>query len=171
MKWNKHHIIIIINSCFFNNRECLTSFLYIFYYHIGSGTVVLTHGKHSLPFTFCLPQHLPSSFEGAYGSINYLVTAQLHTDNERNDDLHRISHPIQVRRFLDLSQGVAYGNAIAIPSSIERPQKTLRTALVPNKPKLKFIFKVQKTGFSVGEIVPFVLDVFNPVATLIWVGF
>lgn len=122
---------------------------------------MLTNGKHSLPFTFCLPQHLPSSFEGAYGSINYLVTAQLHTDNERNDDMNRISHPIQVRRFLDLSQGVAYGNAISIPSSIERPQKTIRTALVP-KPNLKFIFKLQKTGFSVGEIVPFVLDVFNP---------
>lgn len=126
---------------------------------------MLTHGKHSLPFTFCIPQHLPSSFEGVYGAINYLVTAQLHTDNERNDDMNRISQPVQVRRYLDLSPGIAYGSDISLPSSIKRPlkEKTLRAALAPNSnSNLKFVFKVQKTGFAVGEVVPFVLDVFNP---------
>lgn len=127
----------------------------------GSGTMVLAKGKHSLPFTFCLPQQLPSSFEGVYGSIKYMITAQVHTDNERNDEANKLTQQIQVRRFLDLSDGLAYGNPVSYPSRMERPLRTLRSTLMPSQ-HLKFIFKVLKIGFASGEIIPFVLDVFNP---------
>lgn len=143
------------------NHVCIQFNVNLLFNHLGSGTIVLKRGKQRLPFTFRLPRHLPSSFEGEYGSILYQITAQVHSDNERIDEMNQTSHPVHVRRYLDLSEGEAYGNAICIPSSIERPVKTLRTALVPIH-NLKFNFKIQKTGFAVGEIIPFVLDVYNP---------
>ncbi|ODN05188.1 Arrestin domain-containing protein 3 [Orchesella cincta] len=119
----------------------------------------LTKGKHSFPFTFCLPQHLPSSFDGIYGTVKYLISAKTHSNNERNDEMCNTSQPVQIKRYLDLADGIAYGKTIKFSSRIECPKKSLRTKYTPS---LKYVFEIHKTGFATGESIPFVLNLSNP---------
>ncbi|CAL8082668.1 unnamed protein product [Orchesella dallaii] len=124
-----------------------------------SGTRKLAKGKRILPFTLHLPQHLPSSFDGICGAVKYLITAQTHSNDLQIDELHKTSQPLQIKRCLDLADGMAYGKAIYLPLKMKRPHKSLKTKYVQN---LKYVFKIQKTGFALGESIPFVMDVYNP---------
>ncbi|KAF5300362.1 hypothetical protein FQR65_LT00983 [Abscondita terminalis] len=41
----------------------------------GGENFMLPAGKHTYPFSYILPRHLPSSFEGSHGNIRYVIKA------------------------------------------------------------------------------------------------
>lgn len=41
----------------------------------GSKVFDLSIGQHAFPFTFVLPMQIPSSFEGKFGHVRYIIEA------------------------------------------------------------------------------------------------
>jgi hypothetical protein len=74
----------------------------------------LEAGHHIFPFTFILPNHLPSSFEGQYGHVRYYVQVkQSLTAPKENLPLPRsgreqvtsfVTMPIQVDKYVSNSR-------------------------------------------------------------------
>jgi len=44
---------------------------------VGAENIKLDIGKHQYPFSFNLPERIPSSFEGRFGYVRYILTGTL----------------------------------------------------------------------------------------------
>lgn len=66
----------------------------------GTGSEILALGRHEFPYTFHLPDDLPSSHEDVYGHIRYTLTAILPT---RKLDVIR-QKAIVVHQFIDIER-------------------------------------------------------------------
>ncbi|XP_057375199.1 arrestin domain-containing protein 17-like [Daphnia carinata] len=65
----------------------------------GNGHV-LNKGKHQFPFSFLLPQEIPSSFEGAHGNVRYTLRAVYERRLKWN---HECKIPITINSITDLN--------------------------------------------------------------------
>ena len=66
-------------------------------------SITLEKGKHQFPLEYALPDSLPSSFIGKYGSITYVVKATLREDQKFGLNSMITSEPFLVMRRLDLT--------------------------------------------------------------------
>lgn len=74
------------------------------YYLLGSQSgpeINLPSGVHSFPFVKVLPQDLPSTFHGSYGSVRYTIKITIDRPKEINQD---ITIEFNVISRLDLNQ-------------------------------------------------------------------
>ena len=69
----------------------------------GVGGVTLNEGQNEFPFYYQLNENLPSSYIGKYGSVTYLIKAQLRPDRRHGADAMITNEPFLVLRRYDLS--------------------------------------------------------------------
>uniref|UniRef100_A0A0P6EZD4 Arrestin domain-containing protein n=1 Tax=Daphnia magna TaxID=35525 RepID=A0A0P6EZD4_9CRUS len=117
----------------------------------GNGQV-LNKGKHQFPFSFVLPQQIPSSFEGAHGSVRYTIRAVYERRLKWN---HECKIPITVNSITDLN---------AIPEASVPIQasgfKTLRILGFTSNP-ITAKFWLDRAGYVPGEKMKFNAEVEN----------
>ena len=59
-------------------------------------------GRHKFPFEYTLPETLPSSFIGRYGSVTYVIKATLKEQRRFSPGTTITSEPFLVLRKLDI---------------------------------------------------------------------
>lgn len=67
-----------------------------------SAGLSLDRGEHSYPIAYVLPQNLPSSFIGKFGSITYVLKATVREDNRFGFGSTITSEPFLILRKLDV---------------------------------------------------------------------
>lgn len=70
----------------------------------GESAIKLEKGQYSYPLEYSLPDNLPSSFIGKFGSITYVVKATLKEDKRFGLSTTITSEPFLVLRKLDISK-------------------------------------------------------------------
>lgn len=75
--------------------------LLVFPAHIDTRT--LEAGKHEFVFYYQLSDALPSSYIGKYGSVTYIIKAQLKPERKFGADAMITTEPFLVLRTYDLS--------------------------------------------------------------------
>ena len=58
----------------------------------------LTPGQHSWPFSFFIPQTVPSSFEGTYGSIRYVLEGKITASSSKSNQT--VETPLPVKQLV-----------------------------------------------------------------------
>ena len=59
-------------------------------------------GQHSFPFSFSLPNSIPSSFEGEHGHIRYVLFGKLNP-TKKKDEQRTIRMNIGFNKLVDLN--------------------------------------------------------------------
>jgi len=67
-----------------------------------AGGLSLDRGEHAYPIAYVLPQNLPSSFIGKFGSITYVLKATVREDNRFGFGSTITSEPFLILRKLDV---------------------------------------------------------------------
>lgn len=107
---------------------------------ISQGSEHYNKGQHRFPFDYLLPNNLPSSFIGKYGSVTYVLKAVIH--GERPGETSITSEPFLVLRRTMLP---------------EQCNKTVGTSAqkrvwaMCDSGKLKVSVELNKVGFCPGE--------------------
>ena len=110
-------------------------------------SVHLETGKHSFPVEYILPQNLPSSFIGKFGSITYVVKATLKEAKKFGLSTMITSEPFLVLRRLDLSR-----EPTLLKLKVVRAEKRLWGALAfCLSGRVSSSLTVNKTGHLPGE--------------------
>lgn len=99
-------------------------------YNLVSGdNLTLPAGRHTYPFSFILPQQLPSSFEGKHGHIRYTITATV--DRPWKSDYEaKVMIPLTSPLDLNFLPGIRVCSPISVS-----------------------LYKVSQTGFVYGKPV------------------
>ena len=101
---------------------------------------ILDQGFHDFPFEYQLPEDIPSSFIGKYGSVTYILKAVV--QGERTGDTTIATEPFLVLREYPLPEEVF--------SPCERKLENRYWALCSTG-KVKIIIGLNKTGYVPGE--------------------
>lgn len=109
---------------------------------------VLSKGNHSFPLQYNLPDSLPSSFIGKFGSVTYVVKATLKQGNENQMGLgsNITSEPFLVLRRYDLSNN----QELKLPRTVKLSKKSACSMIFCHS-KIEAEFEVPKIGFLPGE--------------------
>ena len=83
----------------------------------GASSTRLDAGRHRFPLEYRLPDTLPSSFIGKYGSITYVVKATLREDKRFSLSTLITSEPFLVLRRLDLTAEPALAQPVTRTAS------------------------------------------------------
>jgi Arrestin (or S-antigen), N-terminal domain len=83
----------------FSTETMISKTLFKFWM-LGGESFDLMPGNYEYPFTFRLPNELPSSFEGEHGWVRYTLTATVVRSWQSN---HEIKVPITVNTVVDLN--------------------------------------------------------------------
>ena len=114
------------------------------------GAQYLNHGHHEFPFEYNLPDNIPSSFIGKYGSVTYILKVTV--QGERASDTTIATEPFLVMR------------KFVLPEDVSEPQEvqTGKTYFAMcSWGKLKFNIKLKKTGYVPGEDIYLDADINN----------
>lgn len=103
----------------------------------------LVPGEYGFPFRFVLPDHLPSSFEGAHGYIRYTLEATLYVPTLFGNT--RITVDVKV-----LS-----GASEHVMSQARPAFATIEERLFPSPVPLLLNATLPRSSYSVGERIPF----------------
>jgi hypothetical protein len=109
-------------------------------------------GKHSFPFEFDLPANLPSSFEHAYGSINYSLCCTMEIPWSLNK---HCKLPLHILALIDLNQMPQLNIAYHINNT-----KTLCCFCCRSQP-IRIYFTLFKRAFLPGQSICFNLIINN----------
>lgn len=60
----------------------------------------MNQGRHQYPFSFTLPNEIPSSFEGVHGHVRYMIRAVFQRRRKWN---HECKIPFTVNSIMDLN--------------------------------------------------------------------
>ena len=114
--------------------------------HTGN-LITLDPGSHRYPMEYALPDTIPSSFIGKFGSITYVLKATLKEDKKFGLSTMITSEPFLVLRRMDISQEHKLQMARE-----ERVDKSFSGALAfCSRGKVTCTFRVNKTGHIPGE--------------------
>ena len=113
----------------------------------GTDLITLGNGRHKFPLEYVLPDILPSSFIGKFGSITYVVKATLKEDKRFGLSTMITSEPFLVLRKLDISE-----EHRLLMKREERVEKRVHGGLCCClSGKIITDLKVNKTGHLPGE--------------------
>ncbi|XP_060600430.1 arrestin domain-containing protein 3-like isoform X2 [Ruditapes philippinarum] len=110
----------------------------------GTGSTLLQAGHHTFPFTYTLPQNLPSSYESSIGNVRYQLKAKI--DKPWKFD-HKTKRMITVISMLDLNQQPAAAAAVQGQNS-----KNLCCLCCKSGP-ISAVFHVDRAGYVPGDTV------------------
>ena len=121
----------------------------------NSPTGELPVGEHYFPFSFQLPQNIPSSFEGAYGRVRYELEARVvHSDTVNSDtkSRHLVTASLRVR-------GGASASLYSYPKTAKKSKSLWSFCFKSGS--VSATVRVPRTGFSPGESIPISLHLSN----------
>ena len=114
---------------------------------------VLNPGHYVFPFRFEFPSgRLPSSFVGSSGHIRYEVEARISTGLFHFDK--KVSAIIQVVDRVDI-------NVPALMSPVQYEEEKTICCLCCASPSISLTVNVPRTGFCIGEVIPFTATLDN----------
>lgn len=105
---------------------------------------VLKTGKHEFEFSFCLPPELPSSFDGQYGRIAYLIRCVF--ERPRKSPLV-FRKPFTVKSGLDLN----FIAEAAYPIKICKHKQVGGTACCNGNKSITIDWSVSRSGYVPGQ--------------------
>ena len=104
-------------------------------------------GIHEFPFEFELPQDIPSSYSGKYGSIRYIISSQIETKKKVTPFGRNLA--LKIRRNVDLS------SVYCLPKLPKRSESAkIKGGLLRSSGEISFTVKLPHSGFSVGGPIP-----------------
>ena len=109
----------------------------------------LPPGEHSFQFSFSLPAHSPSSFEGEHGTIKYSLKAKI----DGHED-HKTKAKVKVAEVVDINTA-----ALNKPVRLEK-EKTICCLCCASGPITTNV-ELPRTGYCIGENVPLEVTVEN----------
>jgi len=112
-------------------------------------------GQNEFPFYYQLNENLPSSYIGKYGSVTYLIKAQLRPDRRHGADAMITNEPFLVLRRYDLSL-----EPFKLQPYEDNRTKSVGAACLCGG-KLTVFIKLNRTGFIPGEDLRLNADVAN----------
>lgn len=115
-------------------------------------SVTLNKGTYKYPFQFPLPQNLPSSFIGKFGSVTYVLKATLREDSKFGLNPTITSEPFLVLRKLDIANDAA----LLQPSEKQAARRIWGTFAFCMSGRVSVTLKVNRRAFLPGEDI--VLD-------------
>ena len=95
LTWNQ-------NTTYSNSKMYLDLSFFVWKGECGGKEQDLAVGIHEFPFEFQLPEDMPSSYSGKYGSIKYIVSSQIQTKKKITQFGQILA--LQVQRNTDLSE-------------------------------------------------------------------
>lgn len=104
---------------------------------------ILEPGRHEYCFSLQLPSSIPSSFEGEYGNIKYMLEASV---NRLWKDDHTATTPVEIRGMVDLNSEPEAG----LPVKIFR-ERNVGGLLCNNNGPMLIHFLLSKAGFVPGN--------------------
>ena len=135
----------------------------------GGGSFTLAPGRHQLPFSFQLPNQIPSSFEGTNGHVRYSIKAFLKGGFMKSDYRRDIS--FQVNTVVDFNKNFeAAVNYLFIKIRFSKSTNFLiyvyKYQMMPQQKSaikerffggglIKATAKIDRTGYSIGETINF----------------
>ena len=117
----------------------------------------LGNGMHRYPLEYVLPDNLPSSFIGKFGSITYVVKATLKEDKRFGLNTMITSEPFLVLRTLDLSKD----DNLMQQKSVKLEKRLWGACLFCKSGKVTANLKVNKTGHLPGEDIFMDAEILN----------
>ncbi|KAF6026782.1 hypothetical protein EB796_014913 [Bugula neritina] len=120
-----------------------------------SGSIELEVGVNEFPFYCQLSDSLPSSYIGKYGSVTYLIKAQLRPDRKFAADAMITNEPFLVLRRYDLS---LEPNTLQ-PYEVSHTQRIGAACLCGGK--VTAFVKINRRSFTPGEDLKLNVDVTN----------
>jgi hypothetical protein len=86
-------------------------FWYCFLETIGNDHWEMNQGRHQYPFSFTLPNEIPSSFEGIHGYVRYTIRAVFQRRRKWN---HECKMAFTVNSIMDLNT-IAEASVLIFP--------------------------------------------------------
>ncbi|CAL8113960.1 unnamed protein product [Orchesella dallaii] len=131
--------------------------VYLFGYDDNSdgNTYTLPTGKHIYPFSFVLPESLPSSLTHKHGQVKYYLEATISRGQGITKPNYTCRLQFSVNAILDLNN--EFG---AQHEGMVSKEKNVCCFCCKSGP-VGFDFKIFKSGFVPGEVVKFHADLFN----------
>lgn len=114
----------------------------------------LESGIHKFPFSYRLPQSLPSSFEGKFGYIRYTVTAVLDIINDESIVMERPFGVVLADNDFDSHE------ALKSPFTAEL-STTFNHCLFCNSKALFIAANIPQQCYNIGEEVTISVDIVN----------
>ncbi|XP_067941272.1 arrestin domain-containing protein 4-like isoform X2 [Watersipora subatra] len=121
----------------------------------SSSGLELSAGVNEYPFYYQLAENLPSSFIGKYGSVTYLIKAQLRPDRKYGADAMITNEPFLVLRRYDLSL-----EPLKLRVYEESKSQSIGNPCLCGGQVTAFL-KLNRTGFVPGEDLRLNADVAN----------
>ncbi|GFN74123.1 hypothetical protein PoB_000062900 [Plakobranchus ocellatus] len=118
----------------------------------GSNTTELPQGRHTFPFQYQLPTGLPSSFEGDYGHVRYVVSCKI--DKPWKFD-HKTKRPFTIISILDLNQQPNCSSRLQASN-----QKHLCCLCCKSGP-ISASFHLDRQGYVPGEAIKLFAEISN----------
>lgn len=115
----------------------------------------------SYSFSFKIPSEMPGSYKSDFGQITYHLLLQL--DHGENKMTKRGVHPITIKGELDLDpDDPATADPVEIEERDEKAVKQVAHNRKSTEGQLRFLFRIEHSGFLGGEKIPFFLEFENP---------
>lgn len=147
--------------CFKNCPDCHAVTTSIYQWTFLSKSTCFRMGKHSFPFSYLIPGHLPSTSHGSLGSIEYMLSTNAISSNLRSIKFTRklmIQRAIQPREDRINHQSVGPCNVwvkLTYPEVIHPigsfPVQVRLTGIVARREKYQIRFVVQKLSWRIDE--------------------
>ncbi|CAG7732832.1 unnamed protein product, partial [Allacma fusca] len=118
----------------------------------GNAKAILLPGHHQLPFSFKLPQGLPSSFVGKYGVVHYEIRAEIKRPGKKSVNAKTM---FTVNGLVDLNTAPGVSQPMEV-----RKYKKLCCLFCKSGP-IGFVLKLPRRGFVPGEYLHFVAELNN----------
>ena len=110
-------------------------------------------GRHSLPFHFVLPQHIPSSFEGRVGWVRYELLGRIVTGVIKKE--HSVEIDIPVMEIVNINRDPL----LIEPTNIQVQKRVwCFPCILAN---VCMVVSMARTGFCVGEDIPLNISLEN----------
>ena len=134
------------NTTYSNSKMYLDLSFFVWKGECGGKEQDLAVGIHEFPFEFQLPEDIPSSYSGKYGSIKYIVSSQIQT-KKKITQFGRIL-PLQVQKSTDLSEYPP----LRYPKHYE--SKKIKGGLLRSSGEISFTVDLSANCICVGEPIP-----------------
>ncbi|KAL0270661.1 UNVERIFIED_CONTAM: hypothetical protein PYX00_007999 [Menopon gallinae] len=125
---------------------------YVFGHKYSSTREMMWTGKHSFPFTYCLPSKLPASFHGRYGYVRYFCEASLERHNLPT---------VQRRAFFSVNNVMDLNTDSKADSGVSKEKKTNSWCFCCASGTIIVSAKVRRRGFVPGETIPIQAHILN----------
>ena len=132
----------------------------------ASPTGQLPIGVHTFPFSFHLPQDIPSSFHTVTGQIKYEIEARIMKNRKV------IQNNRAIKALLKVENRTPRTDILSLYAEPVTASKTKRlTCLFWQRGSITATVNLPRTGFSPGEVIPITVDVCNESSKKITIAF